>query len=112
MSLENLLLSLKEYLEAKNESSNGFLLESKKKFAQALNEYIDWRAEGVLEDRVKRISTERSVLVADLLLPALKIDSLTALNSAPNPPSDTANLKAWIENYRKWYDGDRKKGLG
>ncbi len=122
MSINILLSALEEYLEVRRDVSSGCnnedaLLGAKKRFAKALNEYIDWRTDGVLEDRKRRISTERSVQLADILTSNLEdVSLISALNSAPKPPElehlkDKDNLERWLKAYQSWYNNNRKKGL-
>jgi hypothetical protein len=122
MSIHVLLTALEEYLEVRRDVSSGCndedaLLGAKKRFAKALNEYIDWRTDGVLEDRKRRISTERSVQLADLLTSNIDdVSSIAALNSAPKPPderlvADKEILDRWFKAYQDWYNTSRKKGI-
>src|SRR3972149_8644475 len=110
MSINVFLSALEEYLTTKKDFSTGCeneeaLLASKKRVAQALNQYIDWRTDGVLEERKKRISSDRNVKLADLLTSSMDgVTSVTALNSAPTPlPVDMIDkhgLEKWLEVYR------------
>lgn len=123
MSINVLLSALEEYLTVKRDVAAGCqdedaLLGAKKRFAQALNQYIDWRADGVLEERKRRISTDRSVKLADLLTSSMDgVTSIAALNAAPTPPDidkiakDKHGLESWLKAYQDWYNTMRKKGL-
>lgn len=121
-----MISALEEYLTTKKDYVSGCgdedaLLGAKKRFSAALNDYIDWRTDGVLEERRKRISTERSINIADILTSNMKevSEAITALNSAPKPPPaynleewvTNGNHKKWFEAYRKWYEIDRKNGI-
>jgi hypothetical protein len=125
MSVNILLTSLEEYLALKKDFLNGCgdkktLNEAKKRFARALNEYIDWRTDGVLEDRRKRI-TNTNISVADLMTSNAEmsnLDSIVALNGAPTPPSKEITktitdqrLKDWLTVYNNWYHTQRIKGI-
>jgi hypothetical protein len=124
MSINVLLSALEEYLTVKRDVAAGCqdetaLVGAKKRFAQALNQYIDWRTDGVLEERKRRISTSRSVKIADLLTSSMDgvTSSVAALNAAPTPPdidkiaNDKSGLEAWFKAYQDWYNTTRKKGL-
>ena len=126
MSIDIMISALEEYLLAKKDYVAGCgeeaaLVSAKKRFAASLNDYIDWRTDGVLEERRKRISTERSINIADILTSNMKevSDAITALNSAPTPPPSysvdewikAGNHKLWFEAYRKWYEIERKNGI-
>lgn len=124
--IDTLLAAAKEYFAAKAEhdkaehdagkENHGLLTTIKKRFALALNNYIDFRVAGALEDqKKKRISTESSVIIADVLNEETK-DSIAALNSAPSPLKPEAlknktKREQWMEAYQVWYNGARKKGL-
>ena len=134
MSVSSLLSALELYLEVKKDFSNGMQTEDnlnlqKKIFAQSLNEYIDYRAESVLEGTRRKISTDASIKIADILTGHIDGEvsaAVAALNCAPSPPKkhnnhdkETINdwlgalkdLENWVENYRKWYEHNRKDGL-
>lgn len=121
-----MISALEEYLIAKKDYVSGCGEEdavtgAKKRFAASLNDYIDFRTDGVLEERRRKISTEKSVHIADILTSNMKevSEAITALNSAPNPPPaydledwiNAGNHKIWFEAYRKWYEIDRRAGI-
>lgn len=150
MTIERLLASLEEYLTIKHELASGkleeaseadtdVLSEAKKRFAKAFNEYIDFRTDAVIEDHEqevkRRVSTERSVYLADILTnastmppppdsdeePSRKLTlvhpAVIALNCAPMPPRDvdelikTGDIRHWLDAYKRWYKKERKRGL-
>ncbi len=129
MSVDICLSALEEYFSAKKDFLAGCgdeesVLRAKKHFSKALNSYIDWRADGVLEERRKRITTEKSFNIADLITMSAAESqeavtfAVTALNAAPNPPPinldswmDAGNHKAWFAAYRRWYEGIRREGM-
>jgi hypothetical protein len=134
MSVSSLLAALEEYLAAKKDFMNGMQTEDnlnlqKKVFAQTLNEYIDYRAEGVMEGQRRKISTDASIKIADILTGHMDGEvssAIAALNCAPMPPtlhkqSDNESLTDWLsalkelenwaDNYRQWYEHSRKDGL-
>lgn len=122
MSTDILLASLIEYINAKQEFSVGQVEEreveqAKKRFATALNEYVDWRVQGALEKRRSHLSQEM-VAVADTINSTVKdsamsVKAIAALNSAPPPPdtNDPETIKKWYETYREWYEKGRRKGM-
>ena len=122
MSIDILLATLIEYINAKQEMSVGQaeeadVQEAKKRFSTALNEYVDWRIKGALEQRRSHLSQEM-VAVAETVNSTVKdgamtVKAMAALNSAPPPPpeNDPEALKKWWENYRAWYEEARKKGM-
>lgn len=93
---------------------------ARKKFAAVLNDCIDFRVDGVLEERKKRLSSSGAFEVAALLTTGADIDknSIVALNSAPLPPPNieewarNGDIKKWMHNYIEWYYTHRKDGLG
>lgn len=120
MSIQVLLTTLEEYFKAREDYAGGCLdkeglQDAKKRVAQSLNQYIDWRADGVLEERRRRISTNQSVHIADLLTSNMGFNSaISALNSAPLPLQNDIDLetfKNWMKTYRAWYIKERKNGL-
>lgn len=121
MSVQILLSTLEEYFKAKEDYAGGCLdneglQEAKKRVAQSLNQYIDWRADGVLEERRRRISTNQSVHIADILTSKDSdfTSAISALNSAPLPLQNDIDLKTmqkWMKTYRAWYINERKNGL-
>lgn len=116
MSVNIFLATLEEYLKIKKDFKNAHdnekaLLAAIKRFAHAFNAYIDWRTDGVLEERGKRISTGRDLNIAELLTSNAEIPvSVVALNAAPSPPEKLPD-EQWVAAYNDWYNIIRKKGL-
>lgn len=122
MSTDILLATLIEYINSKQEFSVGQAEErdvdqAKKRFAIALNEYVDWRIQGALEKRRSHLSQEM-VAVADTINSTVKdsamsVRAMAALNSAPPPPdsNDPEKIQEWYKKYREWYGDARKKGM-
>jgi len=116
MSINILLAALDEYFVSKKDfmsgcNTEGDLTGAKKRFAQALNQYIDFLADGVLEERRRRISTGSSVKIADMLTSNMDdtVSATTALVSAPSPPEHMDDN--WMNAYRSWYNTSRKQGM-
>lgn len=120
--IEIIISALTELLEIQKDYTSGnaeeqFLLESKKRFANSLNEFIDYRVGVVLDKRRSAISQDRLSL-ADSINVAVQstastIKTLSALQSAPPPIKDgnDEELKIWVEEYNNWYVNNRKKGM-
>jgi small-conductance mechanosensitive channel len=120
--IEIIISALTELLEIQKDYNSGnaeeqFLLESKKRFANSLNEFIDYRVGVVLDKRRSAISQDRLSL-ADSINVAVQstastIKTLSALQSAPPPIKDgnDEELKIWVEEYNNWYVNNRKKGM-
>jgi hypothetical protein len=117
-----LLATLLEFLDLNKDFVTGNadeveVSESKKRFFQALIDVIDYRVQIAMEERRRALSQER-IAVADSINSSIKstastIKSITALNSAPPPPT-TANsddMQKWLEEYDKWYNTKRKDGV-
>jgi hypothetical protein len=117
-----LLATLLEFLDLNKDFVTGNadeveVSESKKRFFQALIDVIDYRVQIAMEERRRALSQER-IAVADSINSSIKstastIKSITALNSAPPPPT-TANpedMQKWLEAYDKWYNTKRKDGI-
>ena len=121
MSISILLASLEEYLEVKKDFSTGCACEddmanARKRFAESLNKYIDWRTDGVLEERRKRINTGDSIKIAEVLSSSFesKAEAIGALNTAPNPPKEgfsSEEFDRWVKTYREWYSVNRKRAI-
>jgi len=121
--IDVLLAALTEYLSAKKDHVAGQLTieelaAAKKRCAEALNEYVDFRVQAVLDERRKHISQER-IQIADNINSTIKnsaavVRSVTALNSAPPPPmaiDDPKKMAEWRKQYAEWYENQRKKGI-
>lgn len=117
-----LITTLTEVLSAQKDYSTGNseakdVDDAKKRFAQSLHEYIDYRIQKAFDIRRKHQSQDR-IKVADSINSSVKstastIRSISALNSAPPPPdlSDPEGLEKWKEIYEKWYETKRKDGI-
>jgi hypothetical protein len=120
--IELIISALTELLQIQKDYTSGnaeeqFLLESRKRFANSLNEFIDYRVGVVLDKRRSAISQDRLSL-ADSINVAVQstastIKTLSALQSAPPPIKDgnDEELKIWVEEYNNWYVNNRKKGM-
>ena len=94
------------------------VIEAKKRFSQALNEYIDNRIDIAFEQRRRKVSSDR-IATADSINAGVKsmvtaVKSISALNSAPPPPTDPKDIKGmekWKAAYTDWYDNQRKSGM-
>ena len=121
-AIDIFLAALTEHLGARKDLSAGLadetvLNETKKRFGESLNQYIDWRIEGALDKRRQRQSIER-IQIADAINSTVKdtassLRSMSALNSAPPPPEnkDPEEMKKWTIAYAEWYETTRKKGI-
>jgi hypothetical protein len=115
-----LLAALTEVLEIQKDHTTGnadidSVLESKKRFAQALGDFIDYRVQSAFEERRKYQSQER-IQVADSINLAVKstastIKTMVALNSAPPPPENIEDMEKWRKVYREWYETKRQNGM-
>jgi hypothetical protein len=89
--------------------------EAKKRFVQALNEFVDYRVREQLDIRRTSLSQERIAAAdsinASITSTASTIRSLNALVSAPPPPKDSARYNEWVKNYQDWYENGREKGM-
>ncbi len=123
MSGDILLASLTDFLTVSEEhlkdlATSEDLIEAKKRFYDALNQYIDFRVSATLEERRRTVSQDR-INIAESIDSALKstassVRAITALNSAPAPPmhvDDKEAMKKWKEAYQEWYDSKRKRGI-
>jgi hypothetical protein len=121
--IDILLASLVEYITMKRDHIGGqveieHVVEAKKRFAQSLDEYIDGRISKRFETH-RRHQSQQRLKIADTINSSMQsasknIKSLSALNSAPTPPSDSSDkeaMKKWMEAYSAWYEDSRKKGL-
>jgi hypothetical protein len=118
-----LLGSLMEVIAAQKDLESGqiepeIVLEAKKRFTQALNQYVDYRVQLSYEQRRKQVTQER-IALADSINNAMQstahtVRSMAALTSAP-PPPDTAGdhdaMEKWVREYNDWYEQKRERGL-
>ena len=116
MSIEVLVSALEEYLVAKNDFRAGALddislQQTKKRLAQALNQYIDWRTDGVIEERQKKLTSQFNTALVNSGSAPANVAALAALNSAPLPPTNEDDFEKWAEQYMNWYNNERKKGM-
>jgi hypothetical protein len=115
-----LLASLIEFLEIQKDHSTGNadmndVHESEKRFAQALDNLIDYRVQTALDERRKYQSQER-ISAADSINLAVKstastIKTLAVLNSAPPLPENVEDMEKWRAGYREWYETKRREGM-
>lgn len=118
-----LITTLLELLDLHKEVSTGqadidSYNESKKRFSKAFNEYLDYRNQSFYDDRRSKISQDR-IQMADSINSSIKstaasVRSITALNSAPPPPSDPNDKEAmthWLKEYQDWYENQRNSGI-
>jgi exopolysaccharide biosynthesis predicted pyruvyltransferase EpsI len=116
------LSTLNELLEVQKDHKTGqadddSVLLAKKRFIQALNDYIDFRVNASMERRRKHMSESRIALADDLHAQvsstASAIKSISALNSAPPPPKEPKEeaIKEWLKEYNEWYDNKRANGM-
>ncbi|MFA5758624.1 MAG: hypothetical protein WC942_04605 [Clostridia bacterium] len=117
-----LISTLTEILHLQKDVSTGNAEQAsvnaaKKRFAQALYEMIDYRVQIALEERRASISQSR-IHAADSINAAIKtsasaVKSITALNSAPPPPTsnDPNLMRKWVITYQEWYEGKRRAGV-
>lgn len=121
--ISTLLETLIDALETKKEHILGnaekqLFIDAKKRFLEALNNFIDYRISIALEQRRKSLSHER-IAVADSINSAIKatastVKSIAALNAAPSPPvniHDAKDMEKWIQVYTEWYNTKRKAGV-
>ena len=71
MAINNLLNALESYL------IDGYE-ETRKEFAYALNEYIDFRVKAIIDEELQ-------------------------LKEAPKPPKSNEDMIEWLIKYNKWY---------
>ena len=118
--IDVLLATLFDIINTQHDYKTGnvdqeFLNESKKRFVQALNEFIDYRVREQLDIRRTSLSQERLAAAdsinASIQSTASTIRSLNALVSAPPPPKNTEKYNEWVENYQNWYENNREKGM-
>jgi hypothetical protein len=118
-----LIASLTELLVLEQDFKNGHadiedVNEAKKRFISALHAIIDYRVNLANDERRKHLSQER-IAIADTINASLQstattVRTIAALNSAPPPPNDPSNrdeIKRWVEEYNRWYDNQREKGM-
>lgn len=123
MSVDILLASLSEFWQAKTDHVNGqetveSVVEARRRVAEALNNYIDFRVNAILDDRRRTVSHDR-INIAESINSAMKstassVRSMAALNAAPIPPenpNDAAAMKKWADAYKEWYSTQRKRGI-
>lgn len=129
MTIDEILQAIEGFFDTKKKYLNGeisveTLNEFKKKFITAFNDYIDFRLDGVLEQRKKRDDTQ-----IDLSIPEMNaienqpgainniIILFDALNSVPTPPNDietwikSDNYKSWLRIYTEWHSTKRIAAL-
>lgn len=112
MSFSILLKTIDDFNLIRKEYENGLETEenfnlAKRNLAEALNTYIDFRIDGVMENRKRRISIST---ISDILANSTDEDvSLlkTRLLLAPQPlelmgASDDQGLVTWMDNYREF----------
>jgi len=113
---------LEEYLTVKKDFDAGCqteveLQEVKKRFISALNNYIDWRVDGVIEERVHRDFKKASDQTTDVITTNIGYinASVVALTRAPVPIKNQTlplrNYMEWMKVYNRWYNKERKKAL-
>ena len=122
MSVDIILASLVEYLNANSEHKSGNIeysevIEARKRFSQSFNEYVDHRVQAGITKRRSQQSQQR-IDLAQTINSAMKgtqmkFSTIRALSSAPPPPTSKKpeDLKKWQEEYDKWYNDERAKGL-
>jgi hypothetical protein len=106
------------YLYQEHKSGNidpDTLASSNKRFLLALDQYIDYRIKLEMESRRRAMSQER-IAVSDSINSSIKstasiIKSISALNSAPPPPTDISDIQQWMEEYTEWYENKRKVAI-
>ena len=118
--IDVLLATLFDIINTQHDYKTGnvdqeFLNESKKRFVQALNEFIDYRVREQLDTRRTSLSQERLAAAdsinASIQSTASTIKSLSALVSAPPPPKDLKNFEEFQARYNQWYENNREKGM-
>lgn len=82
MSTTKILSSIDEYIEIKKQGKDD--KEVRKKFAQTLNEYIDFRIKTV----TKNMTAQN---IAELII------------KAPKPPDDSDDVFEFVKEYIKWH---------
>jgi hypothetical protein len=123
MIINVLLATFTDIIKAQQDHATGNadvndVLEAKKRFSQALNEYIDYRIDLAFEERRRKMSSDR-IATADSINVGVKsmataVKSISALNSAPPPPTDPKDIhgmEKWKEAYADWYENKRKSGM-
>lgn len=138
MSIEILVGALEEYISLKREIESNkkdlsdedtlsTLREAKKRFAKALNQYIDWRVRGALAEGLKKDSSKtiptlqapnEELTNAPTVPPPpdysryLVHPSMAIINEAPVPIKDVSKeskeIKLWMAAYTKWYHRAKK----
>lgn len=96
MSATKILEIIKTYIDQK-----GSKLDIKKKFAEYLNEYIDFRIEAVLNEK-QTIINKTNVTLLDK--PADIAYILDTLAIVPKPPNNDTDIDLWIIAYIDWYE--------
>jgi hypothetical protein len=118
--LDILLATLFDIINTNHDYNTGnadlnSLNETKKRFIQALGEFVDFRIREALDERRTALSQER-LAVADSINATIKstastIKSFSALNSAPPPANDKQAFEEWMKQYTAWYENNRKNGM-
>jgi hypothetical protein len=118
--IDVLLATLTDLLEIQKAHSTGNaelddVRESKKRFAKAAYELIDYRVQAAFEER-RRYQSQERIAAADSINFAVKstastIKTMAALNSAPPPPENIEDMEKWKKAYREWYETKRQDGM-
>lgn len=116
MSISVLLFAIEEYLTLKQQhvghgNTPETLINAKKHVAIALNDYIDFRLEGLLEGKKRSLTSSQVQLgieASDLERTAAVenvLDLIKALTTAPSPhwPSSAAEATSWMSEYEVWH---------
>ena len=117
MAVDALLHSLHEYFTLSDDVKSGCasieeLQEVKKRVAKALNDYIEFRLDSVIEQRKRRDSSQmRNVIVVPESNSAIiwsDVEKLVKdLTNAPKPINiddlNFENFKIWMEDYDEWF---------
>lgn len=118
--IDVLLATLFDIINTQHDYKTGnvdqeFLNESKKRFVQALNEFVDYRVREQLDTRRTSLSQERLAAAdsinASIQSTASTIRSLSSLLSAPAPPKDAKSREEFDLRYEEWYKKEREKGI-
>lgn len=107
--MHNKLLDILELYFVSHKDSKINAIDFKKEFVQAMNEYIDFRIEAVLNEKQHIINNTNTALFNE---PGDIVAVLEALRNIPEIPDINTDIDLWLLSYIDWYENYYKPIAG